>query len=104
MSFHMLFSKFVLMAAATHVRHAKIGCRQFAVTGPAGKPEMEGTSSKQMLQVFNSSLIGMALALVLGPVRKDPGASVATVLLEGFASGTLVQITYCQYAMLKYPA
>jgi hypothetical protein len=102
MSFHMLFSKFVLMAVATHERHAKIGCRQFAVTGPAGKPEMEGTSSKQMLQVFNSSSVGMALAL--GPAREDPGASVDPVLLEGVASGTLVQITYCQYAMLKYPA
>jgi len=101
MSFHMLFSKFVLMAVATHLRHAKIGCRQFAVTGPAGKPEMEGTSSKQMLQVFNSSLVGMALALTLGPAREDTGTS---VLLEGFASGTLMQITYCQYAMLKYPA
>ena len=98
----MLFSKFVLMAVATHVRHAKIGCRQFTVTGPAGKPEMEGTSSKQMLQVFNSSLVGMALTL--GPAREDPGASVDPVLLKGFASGKLVQITYCQYAMLKYPA
>jgi hypothetical protein len=97
MSFHMLFSKFVLMAVAMHARHAKIGCRQFAVTGPAGKPEMEGTSSKQMLQVFNSSLVGMALALALtlGPAREDPGASVDPVLLEGFGSGTLVQITYC---------
>ena len=94
----MLFSKFILMAVATHVRHAKIGCRQFTVTGPAGKPEMEGTSSKQMLQVFNSSLVGMALT------REDPGASVDPVLLEVFASGMLVQITYCQYAMLKYPA
>jgi hypothetical protein len=105
MSFHMLFSKFVLMAVATHVRHAKIGCRQFAVTGPAGKPEMEGTSSKQMLQVFNSSLVGIALALVLtlGPAREDSRASVDPVLLEGFASGILVQITYCQYATLKYP-
>jgi hypothetical protein len=90
MSFHMLFSKFVLMAVATHERHAKIGCWQFAVTGPAGKPEMEGMSSKQMLQVFNSSLVGMALALALGPAREDPGASVDPVLLEGFASGTLV--------------
>ena len=91
MSFHMLFSKFVLMAVATHVRHAEIGCWQFAVTGPAGKPEMEGTSSKQMLQVFNSSLVGMAPALTLGPAREDPGAFVDPVLLEGFASGTLVQ-------------
>jgi hypothetical protein len=98
MSFHMLFSKFVLIAVARHARHVKIGCRQFAVTGPAGKPEMEGTSSKQMLQFFNSSLVGMA------PAREDPGASGDPVLLEGFASGTLVQITYCQYAMLKYLA
>ena len=104
MSFHMLFSKFVLMAVATHARHAKIGCRQFAVIGPSGKPKMEGTSSKQMLQVFNSSLVGMARALTLGPAREDPGASVDPMLLEGFAPGTLVQITYCQYAMLKYPA
>ena len=81
------------MAVATHVRHAEIGCWQFAVTGPAGKPEMEGTSSKQMLQVFNSSLVGMALALTLtlGPATEDPGAFVDPVLLEGFASGTLVQ-------------
>jgi hypothetical protein len=89
MSFHMLFSKFVLMAVARHARHAKFGCRQFAVTAPAGKPEMEGTSSKQMLQVFNSSLVGMA------PTREDPGASVDPVFLEGFASRTLVLVTYC---------
>jgi hypothetical protein len=105
MSFHMLFSKFVLMAVATHVRHAKIGCRQFAVTGPAGKPEMEGLSTQQMLHVFNSSLVGMVPALVLaltpGPAREDPGASVDPVLLEGFGSGALVQIAYCQYAVLK---
>jgi hypothetical protein len=98
MSFHMLFSKFVLIAVARHARQVRIGCRQFAVTGPAGKPEMEGTSSKQMLQVFNSSLVGVV------PTREDPGASVDPVLLEGFASGTLAQITHCQYAMLKYPS
>jgi hypothetical protein len=65
---------------------------------------MEGTSSKQMLQVINASLVGMALVPTLGPAREDAGASVDPVLLEGFASGTLVQITSCQYAMLKYPA
>ena len=40
-------------------KHAKAGCLQFAVIGPAGKPEMDGISSMQMLQVFSASSTSM---------------------------------------------
>ena len=102
MSAQLLFSKFVLMAVATHMRHAAAACRQLAVTGPAGKPERDGTSSRQILQVLRSSLVGMVIALEA--TMGGSGASVDPVRLGGFALETLVQIMTCQYAKPNHPA
>jgi hypothetical protein len=87
MSFQVLFSRLILMAVAMHVRHAEASCRQFAVTGPAGKPEIDGTSSMQMLHVFNSSLVGTVVAV--GSATVGPVVLVDLILCDRSSSGVL---------------
>ena len=60
------------MDVAIQVRHARAGWLQFAVTGPAGKPETDGTSSMQMLQLRSSSLVGV---VSVEPPPVEPSAS-----------------------------
>jgi hypothetical protein len=88
MSFQVLFSKLILIAVAMHVRHAEASCRQFAVTGPAGKPEIDGTSSMQMLQVFNSPRVETVAAADSAMVKQP--ASVDSILYDRFSSGALL--------------
>jgi hypothetical protein len=87
MSFQVLFSRLILMAVAMHVRHAEASCRQFAVTGPAGKPEIDGTSSMQMLHVFNSPLVGTVVAV--GSATVGPVVLVDLILCDRSSSGVL---------------